>query len=141
MNGTLRAALMIAASSVGALPVSAHHSYAMFDDTKSVSVRGTVAKMEWMNPHAFVWMYVRGEGGHYDLYSFQSGSVSMLKRAGWTPTTLVAGEMVTVDYYPLRDGRHGGYLIKVTLPNGHVQGADPYAPGGAKHAPDPTVLK
>jgi hypothetical protein len=111
----------------------------MFDRAQSLSVQGTVAKMEWTNPHAFVWVYVRSASGPYELYSFETGSVSMLERSGWTPTTLTAGEKVTLHYYPLKDGRPGGYLIDIVLPDGHVQAADPHAPGGAQQVPDRSV--
>jgi hypothetical protein len=118
-------ATLLAAS----VPALAHHSYALFDLKQRRSVEGTVAKLEWTNPHTFVWIYVKGKQG-YDLYSFESGSVAMLKRFGWTPTTLAKGEKVTIEYFPLRDGRNGGAFIRAIHADGHVTANEPDAPGG-----------
>ena len=110
-------------------PALAHHSYALFDLSHRRSVEGTVAKLEWTNPHTFVWLYVKGKQG-YDLYSFESGSVAMLKRFGWTPETLAKGEKLTIEYFPLRDGRNGGAFIRAIHADGHVTDNEPDAPGG-----------
>ena len=101
---------------------TAHHSYAMFDASKTLIVNGTVAKFEWMNPHVFLWLYVphKGSPGKYDLYAFENGSVNGLTRVGWSATVLKAGEKITVEYWPLRDGRLGGHLNKATLPDDRV---------------------
>lgn len=114
---------------------SAHHSYAEFDMSKTAMIKGTVAKVEWSNPHAYVWIYVptgqSGQGGHH-LYGFENGSAAMLRRFGWTKDTLPVGAKITVQYRPLKDGRHGGYFIQATHADGRVTTGDPYAPGGAK---------
>src|SRR5258705_412488 len=76
------------------VPASAHHSYAMFDGSRTLAVSGTIAKLEWMNPHVFVWVYVRNEktrGGHA-LYAFEKGSTNVLPRRGWRRETLKVGE-------------------------------------------------
>jgi hypothetical protein len=101
---------------------SAHHSYSMFDSAKKLTVSGTVAKLEWMNPHAFVWLYVRQQNspGKYDLYAFENGSVNALTRLGWNAASLKAGDKITVDYWPVKDGRMGGHLNKATLPDGRI---------------------
>ena len=102
--------------------VWAHHSYAMFDGTRRLTVVGTVAKLEWMNPHVFIWVYVPNAKAAtgYDLYGFSNASTNVLSRAGWTPSTLKPGEKVTVEYWPLRDGRTGGQFIQATHEDGHV---------------------
>ena len=115
----------------------AHHSYAMFDQAKKLSLQATVAKVEWGNPHVFVWVYVQQPDGHYKPYSFESGSVSTLSREGWTANSLRVGEKVTVQYFPLRDGRTGGSLIRVIHADGRIDSADPNAPGGVKYSPPP----
>lgn len=97
---------------------TAHHSYAMFDRARMLSVEGVVAKFEWVNPHSFVWVYVRkAEGGH-DLFAFETDPVSRLVAEGWTQASLSAGDKVTVEYAPLRDGRPGGSLLRVKLASG-----------------------
>jgi hypothetical protein len=105
-----------------ASPGWAHHSYAMFDGSRTVTVNGTVARLEWSNPHVFIWVYVSNPKASkgYDLYGFSSASTNVLGRNGWSPTTLKAGEKVAVEYWPLKDGRTGGHLFKVTHEDGHV---------------------
>jgi hypothetical protein len=100
----------------------AHHSYAMFDGSKVVTVTGTVAKLEWVNPHVFIWVHVPSpkSSSGYDLYAFSNASTNLLERRGWSATTLKAGETVTVDYWPLKDGRTGGQFIRATHEDGRV---------------------
>jgi hypothetical protein len=113
---------------VGALEVAAvatagaHHSYSMFDGTRTLEVAGTVAKIEWTNPHVFVWVYVpnaKSESG-YDLYAFENGAPTALAREGWSKTTFATGEPVTIEYWPLRDGRTGGHFAAATRADGSV---------------------
>ena len=98
----------------------AHHSYAMFDASGTHKVSGTVAKLEWKNPHAFLWVYVPkpDEPGKYDLWGFENGSPSVLQGHGWNKDVLKTGDKVTVEYWPLRDGTIGGHCEKVTLADG-----------------------
>lgn len=114
----------------------AHHSYAMFDTSKHATVIGTVAKLEWINPHVYVWMYVpsKNEAGKYDLYAFENGSINALTHLGWNATVLKAGDKITLDYWPLKDGRLGGHVDKAKLADGRVllgAGAASGAPGKA----------
>lgn len=117
---------------VVALPAVAHHSYAVFDLRKRLTVAGTVAKFEWTNPHSYLWVYVPRSGSpkKYDLYGFENGSPTMMSRLGWTKSVLKAGDRVSIDYSPLKDGRHGGHLARVTFADGRVLAGDPMAPGG-----------
>lgn len=103
-------------------PAWGHHSYAMFDGTKTVTVSGTVAKLDWMNPHVFVWVYVPNAKAPtgYDLYGFSTASTNVLARNGWTSTVLKVGEKVSVSYWPLKDGRTGGQFIKAIHEDGTV---------------------
>jgi hypothetical protein len=109
----------------------AHHSYAMFDHSRTVTLEGSVAKIEWVNPHVFVWIYVKknGRSGEYDLYGFENGPVTMMMREGWTKDTLKVGEVVSVQFFPLSDGRMGGYFIKAVHADGRVSVGDRHAPG------------
>ena len=97
---------------------AAHHSYSMFDASKPISLDGTVAKFEWTNPHAFIWLYAAKSGGGYALYGFETGSPLRLEHIGWSRDSIKAGDKVTVEYLPLKDGRPGGNLIRV----GHADG-------------------
>ena len=100
----------------------AHHSYALFDTSGTKSVSGTVAKLEWMNPHAFLWVYVPSpdKAGKYDLWGFENGSPSVLQGYGWNKDVLKAGDKIAVEYWPLRDGSIGGHCEKVKLPDERV---------------------
>src|SRR5689334_638448 len=82
----------------------AHHSYAMFDGTKTLTVSGAVAKLEWANPHVYVWVYVKNPSAAsgYDLYAFENGSPGVLARLGWSKSTFTVGEQITVEYWPLK---------------------------------------
>lgn len=114
--------LVVALVLLIAAPAVAHHSYAMFDGTRTVLVTGSVAKVEWSNPHVFIWVYVPNPkaANGYDLYAFSSASTNLLARNGWSPTTLKVGETVTVEYWPLKDGRMGGHFRKAAHEDGHV---------------------
>ena len=102
--------------------VLGHHSYAMFDTTRTATVTGTMAKLEWMNPHAFLWVYVPNpdKPGTYDLWGFENGSPSVLQGHGWNKEILKAGDKIAVEYWPLRDGTIGGHCEKVTFADGRV---------------------
>jgi hypothetical protein len=99
---------------------SAHHSYAMFDSSSTRSVIGTVAKLEWKNPHVFLWIYVPkpGTSGEHDLWAFENGSPTGLSARGWTRESFKAGEKVTIEYWPLRNGAKGGHFERATWPDG-----------------------
>jgi len=112
---------------------AAHHSYAMFDKTKSVVVEGSVAKVEWINPHSFVWIYVKKESapGEYDLYGFENAAANQLTLSGWKKDSVKAGDQVSIRYFPLRDGRPGGYLIWLDRADGSRLSGDKNAFGVA----------
>jgi len=118
--------------SIAGRDTPAHHSYAMFDHSRTMTLEGSVAKVEWVNPHVFVWLYVKKKGGkpgEYDLYGFENGPVTMMMREGWTRDTLKVGEIVSVQFFPLNDGRMGGYFIKAVHADGRVSVGDRHAPG------------
>lgn len=105
----------------------AHHSYAMFDNGRVQEVTGTVAKLEWDNPHIFLWIYVADESAEsgYELYAFETGSTTMMAKSGWTrDDTVTVGEEIKVLYFPLFDGRPGGSLATITHADGRVTDGD-----------------
>lgn len=121
MCSVLRA-LVVTLGLLGTGTAVAHHSYAMFDGTRTLKVVGTVAKIEWTNPHVFVWVYVPNaerESG-YDLYAFENGSPNVLERVGWSKTLFAVNEPVTIEYWPLFDGRTGGHFASATRADGSV---------------------
>ena len=106
--------------------VMAHHSFTMFDQTKPVTLSGTVTVFEWTNPHAYIEIDVPEEkGGAVKHWSVELGSPSILMQGGWKFKDLKHGDKVTVRISPLRDGRPGGLLIQVTLPDGRTLGNGP----------------
>jgi hypothetical protein len=99
----------------------AHHSYAMFDQTRSLTVQGTVHALEWTNPHIWVWVVVKDAIGVSTTYGFESNAPSELARFfGWDKRALTVGEAVTVEYSPLKSGRSGGALRTITCADGRV---------------------
>jgi len=99
----------------------AHHSYAMFDQTRKATVQGTVHALEWVNPHVWVWVSVKGDTGTPTIYGFETNAPSELSRFfGWNKRILAAGDAVTVDYSPLKSGRPGGALRTITFADGRT---------------------
>lgn len=97
----------------------AHHSNAAYDSDHPQKVEGTVKQVNWTNPHiTFVVETDAKEGPQAGTWVFEVSSPGVLTRSGWTKRSLNPGDHATFDYLPLRDGKHGGYLSKVTLPDG-----------------------
>ena len=109
--------VILAAALVGAAsPVVAHHSFAMYEPTKTLTLKGTVKSFQWTNPHVVVWVLVQpDDGGAVQEWSLETTSPGVLTRAGWTRQSLKAGDRVSVTFSPLRDGSRGGGLNSVTL--------------------------
>jgi hypothetical protein len=105
------------AVAVCAMPALAHHSFAMFDAGKKVTLAGTVKEFQWTNPHAFILMMVANSDGQAEQWSIEMGGPGGLARQGWVPKTLKPGMNVSVVMHPLKDG-HGGQFLAVTLPDG-----------------------
>ena len=108
-------------------PAFAHHSYSPIDNTRVLEVSATIAKLEWVNPHIYLWAYVAdaSQESGYQLYAFETGSITMMVKAGWTrDDTVEVGEDVTIEYLPLRDGRPGGSLGTLTHADGTVTPGD-----------------
>ena len=102
-------------------PAYAHHSYAMFDTTKTLTVTGTVRTLEWASPHVWLWIEVSDGKGGSDPYGFETVSPAQIQRDyGWDKSVVKVGDKVTVEFAPLRSGKNGGELEKVTLESGRV---------------------
>lgn len=100
--------------------VEAHHSFAMFDQTRTVVSTAVVKRIEWTNPHAYLFFMVAGKTGAEAKMAIECGSVSLLVRKGWKVNSVRVGDTVTVTYHPFRDGRTGGMLVSVGMANGTV---------------------
>src|SRR5215208_5321214 len=112
------AAAFALALSVIAAPAVAHHSFAIFDQTKVLYRNGTVKQFEWINPHAWLHVTVLDDQGKPATWSFEGGSTGQLASLGWKPDALAAGAKVSVGYRPMKDGSRGGQIMNVTLANG-----------------------
>jgi hypothetical protein len=104
---------------------AAHHSGAAYDNEHPQTVEGTVKQVNWANPHiTFVVETDATEGPQAGTQTatwvFEVSSPGVLTRSGWTKRSLQPGDHAVFLYAPLRDGKHGGYLHKVTLSNGQV---------------------
>lgn len=123
-----------------AVPGLAHHSFAMYDSARVLSVKGTVKEFHWTNPHVLLWLIEDpAPGQEPQLWTVEfPTTVGNLTRLGWSKRSLQPGDKVTVELSPLRNGNHGGSFKKVTLQNGTVLIArpppqpDPAAAAGKK---------
>ena len=105
---------------VAAMPAAAHHSFAMFDQKKIMTLDGKVHEFQWTNPHAFIELDVTDGGGKTTRWSLELNSPNNLKRQGWTRDAPNPGDQVTVRMNPLRDGKPGGLFLDLKFPNGKV---------------------
>src|ERR1044071_2394 len=105
--------VLAAAALLGLFGVSAaaHHSFSAFDVTTQKSITGTVKQVDWTNPHIWLWIDVPNEKGSADTYGFEGMSPNFLARRGWTRTTLKAGDKITIQYRPMKDGSKGGMFM------------------------------
>jgi hypothetical protein len=117
VKGTLGAAALLFGLAIGA-PTAAHHSFAMFDQTKKVVLKGTVVAFQWTNPHAFLELDVPGAGGTSVHWSIELNSPNNLKRQGWSRNSVKPGDKVTVTINPVRNGKPGGLFNAVVLADG-----------------------
>ena len=109
--------LMIAAGA----PAWAHHAFAAeFDAKKPVKLQGTVTKMEWINPHAWIHVDVKKADGSVDEWMIEAGTPNTLLRRGFTKDSLKPGTIVMVDGYQSKDGSLRANGRDLTLPHGQV---------------------
>jgi len=97
----------------------AHHSFAGFDQSRKVTVQGTVKDWQFTNPHSWLQLIVT-ENGEQVEYSIEGASVSTLVRRGWSRNTFKRGEKVTVVMHPLSTGGKGGAFLSATLEDGRT---------------------
>ena len=117
-----RSAIAVAAllTTGGAL---AHHSFAMFDQSATVTLAGTVKEFRWTNPHVFIELLVENESGTEEQWSVEMTSPEHLARAGWRPSTLKPGDALTLSIHPMRDGIKGGQYLSGIGPKGPLAGS------------------
>ena len=101
------------------IPAWAHHSFsAVFDADSPVQANGIVTKVEWRNPHAWIYIDVEGENGNVVNWAFELGSPNGLRRRGWSRDTVKVGDVISVSGYRARDGSNRGNVASLTLADG-----------------------
>lgn len=127
-NGVLSCSLIAFAALLMAGPAFAHHSHAMFDLEKQVTLVGTVKEFQWNNPHCWIQMLVadpKDANAPPVEWGVEMGAPIQLIRHGWKPDSLKPGDKITVVINPLRDGRPGGQIVSAIGPDGKPLGAVP----------------
>jgi hypothetical protein len=125
-NGHHLARALLFVLSVAATTASfAHHSFsAEFDSTKPMKVQGVVTRLEWTNPHVYLWIDVKDKAGKVTQWGFEMGPPHMLQKAGWKKNSLTLGEAVEVEGWMARDGsNHANARMVKRTSTGEVLGA------------------
>ena len=94
--------------------VLAHHSFAMFDSSREVTIEGVVKEFQWTNPHSWLQVEIINEAGETEEWAVEMLSPSVLGRMGWRRNSLSAGDEVSVVIHPLHSGAFGGNMVRVT---------------------------
>jgi hypothetical protein len=104
---------------VAGIPANAHHSFAaVFDAEKPVEKSGTVTEVEWMNPHAWIYIDVESDDGEVVNWAFEIGSPNGLMRRGWTRKSVQVGDAISITGYHARDGSNRGNVKTIVLADG-----------------------
>lgn len=103
--------MAVLASSLATYPAWSHHSAAMFDDQKVLTLEGTVTKFDYLNPHSWLYVNVKNDDGSVTEWGFELDAPPRLRRVGVSPTFWRPGDRIVVKTNPLRDGRPAGHLV------------------------------
>lgn len=131
---SLRIAVLLAFATSVAASAYAHHSAAGIDQTKTVSLEGTVKEFKWANPHSWIELEVKNAKGDTEIWNLEMNPPSYLVRAGWKSTTIKPGDKIKFSAHPFKNGDPGGIFMSVTLPDGKTltqnapRGGGPPAP-------------
>src|SRR5437870_13503098 len=116
---TKRLVLFSLACVLASTPVWAHHAFsAEFDANKQVNLRGTIAKMEWINPHAWIHLDVKGADGKVETWMIEGGPPNALLRRGFSKESMPVGSELIIDGYQAKDGSHRANGRDVTFADG-----------------------
>ena len=118
----MSAALAASVVLVAARPLAAHHSAAMFDDTKVVELSGTVKALQWTNPHVYIGLDVTDDAGVTKRWTIECANPGILNRVGWKWNMIKPGDEISVIVSPLRNGEPGALLKAVRLADGREFG-------------------
>jgi Family of unknown function (DUF6152) len=118
-------AVLVATAALLPGAAAAHHSFAMFNRDQLTSITGVVKDYEWSNPHVWIHVIANDDKGVPREWGFEMQSIAQDSRAGWRPDSVKAGDKVTVEFHPLKDGSRGGQLTSAVLANGTRLGPPP----------------
>jgi hypothetical protein len=117
--GTKLAALLVLALSASVLPMEAHHSFAAeYDASKAVRITGVISKVEWTNPHSYLYIDVKDDHGTLLTWTCEGGAPNALSRRGFRKNDIKIGDTVTIDGYGAKDGSHLMDARRITLTDG-----------------------
>jgi hypothetical protein len=105
-------------AALAAAPAVAHHSFAMFDQSKVLFLSGTIKQYELINPHVWLHLAVVNDKGETATWVFEGGSATQMIYLGWSKDDIKLGEKAEIGFRPLRDGSRGGQLMSIKYPNG-----------------------
>ena len=117
------------------IPLIAHHSFsAMFDGSKAMRLQGTLAKVEWTNPHSYFYIDVKDEAGNVVRWACEGGAPAVLSRRGFKRGDIKLGDTLIVDGYRAKDGSNLMDARRVTLPDGRIVSGASAGDGGPEPA-------
>jgi len=125
MNSRIAVVMIMAVMLLTAPLVLAHHGLARFDTTHIVTMKGTITRFEWINPHAYVYADLTDQHGKTANWMLECGSLGMLTRFGWSPDVVKKGDKVTVYGFVAKDGSPYMALQTIDLPNGKSLPGEP----------------
>jgi len=99
-------------------PARAHHSPAVFDQTRQITLEGTITEFRWTNPHSWIELTLEADAGEPDSWTIEMNGPTHLIRAGWTRSTVSVGDRVTIHANPLRSGEKVGKFVRVVFSDG-----------------------
>lgn len=99
-------------------PLPAHHGNAAYDDTRSVTLKGTVTRWDWANPHCVLQLDVSDDSGQVVPWVVETENPTSMTNVGWTKTSMKPGDQVTVTALPAKNGKHVGRIVDILLPSG-----------------------
>jgi hypothetical protein len=112
-------ALAVAVAAAWVFPIYAHHSFAAeFDGTKAIRKTGVISRVEWSNPHSYIYIDVKDENGNVVTWGCEGGAPVALSRRGFKKNDIKVGDTVTVDGYAAKDGSHLMDARRITLTDG-----------------------
>lgn len=113
------AAFIMGVLFIAAVPVVAHHSFAAeYDEKKPVTLTGTVSKLDWMNPHIWIYVDTKDDSGKVAHWMCEGGNPNSLRRAGWSRNSLKEGDQVVINGYRAKDGTNTCNARSVKFPDG-----------------------